>query len=170
MNRYERVLVVLMRISAVVLLTALVPTVMPFAWMKEIHRWLGMGELPEGPIVGYLDPLAVGHVCDARSVGPVRLHGRSPLLAGSEVPGRTGNRVWLRDACHRCCRRNAVALDCSRGTICYRVGWRLALADGPIFRAKARSHDAPLRTRLVAPKMWATRRKCHAPPQAYPAR
>lgn len=54
MNGYERVLVVLMRISAVVLLTALVPTVMPFAWMKEIHRWLGMGELPEGPIVGYL--------------------------------------------------------------------------------------------------------------------
>ena len=50
----KRVLVVLMRISAVVLLTALVPTVMPFAWMKEIHRWLGMGELPEGPIVGYL--------------------------------------------------------------------------------------------------------------------
>lgn len=50
----EKTLVVLLRISAVVLLTALVPAVMPFAWMKEIHQWLGMGELPEGPIIGYL--------------------------------------------------------------------------------------------------------------------
>ena len=54
MNRHEKTLVLLMRVSAIVLLTALVPSVMPFAWMKEIHRWLGMGELPEGPIVGYL--------------------------------------------------------------------------------------------------------------------
>jgi hypothetical protein len=50
----EKALVWLLRISAVVLLTALVPAVMPFAWMQEIHRSLGMGELPEGPIIGYL--------------------------------------------------------------------------------------------------------------------
>lgn len=50
----EKALAWLLRISAVVLLTALVPAVMPFAWMQEIHRSLGMGELPEGPIVGYL--------------------------------------------------------------------------------------------------------------------
>lgn len=36
------------------MLTALVPAVMPFAWMKEIHCQLGMGELPAGPIMGYL--------------------------------------------------------------------------------------------------------------------
>ena len=50
----EKALAWLLRISAVVLLTALVPAVMPFAWMQEIHRSLAMGELPEGPIIGYL--------------------------------------------------------------------------------------------------------------------
>ena len=53
-GRYERTLVWLLRLSAVLLLTAIVPAVMPFAWMKAIHRLLGMGELPEGPIIGYL--------------------------------------------------------------------------------------------------------------------
>jgi len=43
-----------MRLAAVMLLTALIPVVMPFDWMKEIHSQLGMGELPEGPIMGYL--------------------------------------------------------------------------------------------------------------------
>ena len=54
MNRPEKALVLLLRLSAVLLLTAIVPAVMPFAWMKSIHRLLGMGELPEGPIIGYL--------------------------------------------------------------------------------------------------------------------
>ncbi len=54
MKDYERALVILLRIAAVILLTALIPSVMPFAWMKDLHRQLGMGELPEGPIIGYL--------------------------------------------------------------------------------------------------------------------
>jgi len=54
MNLHEKTLAVLLRLAAVMLLTALVSVVMPFAWMKEIHRYLGMGELPEGPIMGYL--------------------------------------------------------------------------------------------------------------------
>jgi hypothetical protein len=54
MNRPEKVLVVLLRLAGVLLLTAVIPAVMPFAWMKDIHRALGMGELPEGPIMGYL--------------------------------------------------------------------------------------------------------------------
>jgi succinate dehydrogenase hydrophobic anchor subunit len=54
MNRSEKALVVLLRASAVLLLTAVIPAVMPFAWMKDIHRQLAMGELPEGPIIGYL--------------------------------------------------------------------------------------------------------------------
>ena len=28
--------------------------VMPYSWMNAIHGWLGMGELPADPIVGYL--------------------------------------------------------------------------------------------------------------------
>jgi hypothetical protein len=51
---YEKALILLLRISAVVLLTAVVPAVMPFDWMRAIHWQLGMGELPDGPIVGYL--------------------------------------------------------------------------------------------------------------------
>jgi hypothetical protein len=54
MSNSEKTLVLLMRLAGVLLLTALIPAVMPFAWMKDIHRVMGMGELPEGPIMGYL--------------------------------------------------------------------------------------------------------------------
>lgn len=53
-NPYERSLVVLLRFSAVVLVIAIVPAVMPFTWMAAIHRHLGMGEIPEAAIVSYL--------------------------------------------------------------------------------------------------------------------
>lgn len=54
MNRCEKALLFLLRLEAIVLLTALIPALMPFAWMKDIHRSLGMGELPDGPVIGYL--------------------------------------------------------------------------------------------------------------------
>jgi len=54
MNRPEMALVVLLRFGGVLLLTAVIPAVMPFAWMDQIHRQLGMGELAETPITGYL--------------------------------------------------------------------------------------------------------------------
>ncbi|MBM4090181.1 MAG: hypothetical protein FJ276_12285 [Planctomycetes bacterium] len=54
MDASEKILVLVLRISGVILLTALVPVVMPQVWMDAIHRGLGMGPLPEGPIVGYL--------------------------------------------------------------------------------------------------------------------
>jgi hypothetical protein len=54
MNRLEKALIVLLRLAGVLLLTAVIPAVMPFAWMQDIHRLLGMGELPETPITGYL--------------------------------------------------------------------------------------------------------------------
>jgi hypothetical protein len=50
----EKILVGLLRICGVILLVALIPVVMPFSWMQAIHRSLGMGELPAGPIIGYL--------------------------------------------------------------------------------------------------------------------
>lgn len=50
----EKTLVWLLRICGIILLTALMPVVMPFSWMQVIHRYLGMGELPTGPIMGYL--------------------------------------------------------------------------------------------------------------------
>lgn len=54
MSPSEKALVVILRVSAIILLTALIPAMMPFSWMKEVHVFLGMGELPEGPIMGYL--------------------------------------------------------------------------------------------------------------------
>jgi len=74
---YEKALVMLLRASAVLLLTAVIPAVMPFAWMKVIHRFLGMGELPEGPIIGYL----------TRSLSAVyAFHGALVFFVSLDVP------------------------------------------------------------------------------------
>ncbi len=54
MGSAEKILVILLRFNAALLLMALLPLVMPFAWMDAIHRWLEMGELPAVPIVQYL--------------------------------------------------------------------------------------------------------------------
>jgi hypothetical protein len=54
MNRYEKALVLILRLDGIIMLLALVPSVMPTSWMQEIHRYLRMGDLPEGPIIGYL--------------------------------------------------------------------------------------------------------------------
>ena len=35
-------------------LTAVIFVAAPTAWMRDIHASLGMGPLPEGPVVGYL--------------------------------------------------------------------------------------------------------------------
>jgi hypothetical protein len=54
MNRHEKALVILLRVSGAITLTALAACVMPLAWMQDIHRFLGMGQLPDRPIIGYL--------------------------------------------------------------------------------------------------------------------
>ena len=54
MNRYEKALVLLLRLDGIIMFSALFPSIMPMAWMQETHRYLGMGDLPEGPIIGYL--------------------------------------------------------------------------------------------------------------------
>jgi hypothetical protein len=47
-------LVILLRFLGVTALFALVAVFMPFSWMAATHRWLGLGEMPTGPIVEYL--------------------------------------------------------------------------------------------------------------------
>jgi hypothetical protein len=54
MTRSEKALILLLRLSAVMLLFAIVPVFMPHQWMAAIHEQLELGELPEIPIVGYL--------------------------------------------------------------------------------------------------------------------
>ena len=41
----------LLRIVGVMALFALVAVVMPKSWMANTHQWLGLGELPDTPIV-----------------------------------------------------------------------------------------------------------------------
>ena len=54
MTKQERLFKLVLRIIGTAALFALFAVVMPYSWMNAIHQWLGMGELPSEPIVGYL--------------------------------------------------------------------------------------------------------------------
>jgi hypothetical protein len=54
MTKSDKVLVILLWFLGVTALFALVPVFMPRSWIAETHRWLGLGELPSGPVVEYL--------------------------------------------------------------------------------------------------------------------
>jgi hypothetical protein len=54
MRKADRVLVFLLRFVGVGALFALVAVFMPVSWMAATHRWLGLGEMPTGPVVEYL--------------------------------------------------------------------------------------------------------------------
>jgi hypothetical protein len=54
MTKSDKVLVILLRIVGVPALFALVAVFMPSSWMATTHRWLGLGEMPTGPVVEYL--------------------------------------------------------------------------------------------------------------------
>jgi hypothetical protein len=54
MNRSDFPLVVLLRAIAVAASLAVLPVFMPHAWMDAGHRWLGLGTLPETPIIVHL--------------------------------------------------------------------------------------------------------------------
>jgi hypothetical protein len=54
MTKSERLLRLLLRTCGTADLLAVGAVVMPYFWMNAIHQWLGMGWLPDEPIVGYL--------------------------------------------------------------------------------------------------------------------
>ena len=55
MTKGDKVLVILFRyLLGIGSLFALVPVYMPVSWMAATYRWLGLGEMPTGPIVEYL--------------------------------------------------------------------------------------------------------------------
>jgi hypothetical protein len=54
MTTSDKALVLLLRIVGVPALFALVAVFMPVSWMAATHRWLGLGEMPTGPVVEYL--------------------------------------------------------------------------------------------------------------------
>jgi hypothetical protein len=50
----HRLLVVVLRAFGVLDLCALGAVVAPLPWMAAAHAWLGLGPMPQGPLVGYL--------------------------------------------------------------------------------------------------------------------
>jgi hypothetical protein len=54
MKQAEKWLIFWLRLSAVVLLLALVAVFLPFRWMAEINNALGFETLPDTPLVNYL--------------------------------------------------------------------------------------------------------------------
>jgi hypothetical protein len=50
----ERALIWFLRLTALTLLSAALAVVMPHAWMSAIHQWIGLHELPDLPMIGYL--------------------------------------------------------------------------------------------------------------------
>ena len=54
MTQSDKALAYVLRCLGVGSLFALVAVVMPFSWMAATHRWLGLGEMPTGPVVEYL--------------------------------------------------------------------------------------------------------------------
>lgn len=49
-----QVLRLLLRVIGGASLFALVFVFVPYGWMNDIHRSIGLGELPDAPVVGYL--------------------------------------------------------------------------------------------------------------------
>src|SRR5262245_34592408 len=49
-----RLLILILRLNAVMLVLAFGAVIMPYEWMNATHQWLGLAELPDIPIMGYL--------------------------------------------------------------------------------------------------------------------
>lgn len=50
----QRFLKIFLRVVGSTAMLAVFAVIMPYSWMDAIHQWLGMGNLPADPIVGYL--------------------------------------------------------------------------------------------------------------------
>ena len=107
----ERVLVIVLRALGIFDMFALVAVVMPFEWSAIAHAALGMGELPEKPIVDYLicstSLLYALHAamilyvsCDVRRYGPfITFFARVTLVHGTVlglIDWRAGMPLWWR--------------------------------------------------------------------------
>ncbi len=54
MNREEKTLIIILRVIGISGLFAISAIFLPFFWMNAIHGYLGLGQLPDAPIVRYL--------------------------------------------------------------------------------------------------------------------
>lgn len=53
MNK-QQMLKSLLRIAGVVEMLAFIAVVMPRSWMEVSHTWLGLGEMPDGPLIMFM--------------------------------------------------------------------------------------------------------------------
>ena len=53
MNR-ERLLVWLLRLAGATEILAFIAVIMPRSWMEFSHAWLGLGEMPDGPVLIFM--------------------------------------------------------------------------------------------------------------------
>ena len=54
MKRSEYAIVIILRVLGICALGAIPAIFLPYTWMNAIHRFLGLGEMPDTPIVSYL--------------------------------------------------------------------------------------------------------------------
>jgi hypothetical protein len=72
----QRLLVWLLRLAGVTEILAFISVVMPRSWMEVSHAWLGMGTMPEGPLIMFMIRQA------SYAYG---MHGVSLLVLSSDV-------------------------------------------------------------------------------------
>ena len=53
MNR-QRLLVWLLRLAGAIEILAFIAVVMPRSWMEISHTWLGLGQMPDGPLLMFM--------------------------------------------------------------------------------------------------------------------
>lgn len=53
MNK-QQLLKLLLRVAAIFEMLAFIAVVMPRSWMEVSHEWLGMGQMPDGPLIMFL--------------------------------------------------------------------------------------------------------------------
>lgn len=76
MCRAELAIVVIMRFMGVSALLAIFAVFFPYSWMNACHEYMGLGTLPEAPIVSYL----------ARSLSAFyAMHGVFTLVIASDI-------------------------------------------------------------------------------------
>jgi hypothetical protein len=51
---YEKLQAWLLRITGATEVLAFIAVVMPRAWMESSHAWLGMGTMPDGPLMDFM--------------------------------------------------------------------------------------------------------------------
>jgi hypothetical protein len=116
MTPAERTVRTFLRVMAAVLLAALAAVVMPAAWMTATSEWLGLGDLPDRPLLSYL----------ARSVSVLYgLHGAMTWFLSHDVR-RYGPVIRFQAVVTMLCGVGLLALDAAVGMPAYWV-----LAEGP---------------------------------------